>query len=637
MNIQKLRVVPALLEAKEKAIFATNAGFQSSNILSYTCMSSSDSDITFNSLENSEQRVVSRNIFLRVQFLVRYTGDAGIGNVLYRPGTDAPRELALWNVFQTVTMNLNGTAISIPMGETIQPLSRYQHRDHFDSMFSGTCPMPDQYQQYDDWVQYGGGNALADYSNGAGISIEPRGGHSGITVLTNTQFLSEVVVELYAPIPISPLAWASGKYDERGFSSLQQLGFVFNFYPGFVNRLMSRDSSNSTVLTSAIATIADPRLTKPSIDIKSSLPQQIDMLPPNLVYDYSNVFTVTSGSILAPANSSFDFFSQNVRLQAIPDKMYFWLSPSQNSKSIYLPDTYARIDSLNIQLDGSNSMLSQINRHSLYHMFRKNGLQQTYTQSQKFQGSIGCVEFASDLSMQPGRLTSSIGSFNFQLTGTARNLSLSRPQDYVLTMCFITNGLFEIIRGESSRTHLAIIGEEDSRNLMSMKSIIQAPRELYGSSFLSSANENARKVVQFGKKAYTKAKEIYNNPLAQQALSLAKKVAPLALPLIGLGDEDEEEYARPSKQLAIAPKLTKTFLIKAIEQELQERRPGLIKHSKGDLETYYKEIVRQKLTQEKKKAPPKKGKGLVASGLVGSASMSTDKQQAQLLKNLLMK
>src|SRR5579872_31243 len=197
--LQTVKTLIPVSKINERKDYSILKGSSETSWKAITTQSYSNSSIQFSAPPPSPGILVSRKVWLNVQFLLNFVGTSGAGGgVLRGPlfGTgdprDAPRAYPLSSVISTLTAKLNNTDVSINLSDVIQPLLRY-HND-IDPMhnydYSLTPAMMDQFQEYGQNpgtaldASASNRNPLAYY--GTNAYEFARGGFAGMIVNSNT-------------------------------------------------------------------------------------------------------------------------------------------------------------------------------------------------------------------------------------------------------------------------------------------------------------------------------------------------------------------------------------------------------------------------------------------------------------------
>lgn len=147
----------------------------------------SATQISYANFINQKNNVIyDGRILQRHQMQFTFTGTS-TGPLLLIGSADAPRAFPFANAVGTgtIAININGTQFNEQMDVFQQLMYLGDYRQARKGLLSTTPCMPDQFQNYGDWITFGAArNPLA--LHGDNPYDEPRGGFPGITVVSNT-------------------------------------------------------------------------------------------------------------------------------------------------------------------------------------------------------------------------------------------------------------------------------------------------------------------------------------------------------------------------------------------------------------------------------------------------------------------
>ena len=110
--IKLMNVIDPRLEclefAQKEMEWGVFKGCEGQNTVEQQANSYSTSAVSFNFNTQSENVIISRNIYARVQFLMTFTGTAPIGQPLLNSESDAPRCLPLASITNSLKVTING-------------------------------------------------------------------------------------------------------------------------------------------------------------------------------------------------------------------------------------------------------------------------------------------------------------------------------------------------------------------------------------------------------------------------------------------------------------------------------------------------------------------------------------------------
>jgi hypothetical protein len=305
--------------------------------------------------------------------------------------------------------------------------------------------MPDLYQNLSDWTlppPIGGDakNALAGYGNNS--VQDPRGGFSGINVVSMSHTASTVRLLLTEPIFMSSFLFGHG--EASGLCNVQNMQFVFAL-SNLNNVIWSHAASGNTI--SSIST----NILSASLMLNFVTPDPAQyVIPYSISYPYYEVIQYpTIQSIATPAQASATAVMSSVTLRSIPRRMFVYLrqqTSDWSSTSDISQDVFARIT--NIRVTWANEdYLASASEYQLYQMSVKNGLNLSFNQWQDFVGSPLCVSFGDDLPCGSLEAPGKGGSFQLGLQVQYQNPNLSNAVHYDLKVVVVSEGTATCIGG----------------------------------------------------------------------------------------------------------------------------------------------------------------------------------------------
>lgn len=436
------------------------------NVTKYPASSQSATNIQFNNINPpSADTIVDRKVMVKAAFRLRFTGTNvpntefllqtsnidGTGELV--GGVDALRAFPLSQIMQSITLKINNQTYTQNINQYLEAVMRYSNnRDVGEQDWSMTPTEQDQYKQYSDFVQYGSArNVLGNYGESAYYT--PRGGFSGlfVTAQTASTGLGSVVTatvdfEVTEPIFISPLAF--GKRSHRGFVGVKTMAITMNLDANYANFVWSHDETSSGKIISNIeldyGTTSPGFASRPEI-MFTYLTSRLDQeMPLSNIYPYHQIndYTTENSGSIAPGASQ-QVTVNNIQLDSVPKRLYVFLSKRPADKTYNDTDTYARIKDFNLTFGNKSGLLTDANEQQLYLMSVRNGLKSSWTQWSKHVGSVLCIDFARDVSLDPRNVVGRSGSYQLQYKLTVENVSAS-DEIYEIHTVVVNDGYIDI-------------------------------------------------------------------------------------------------------------------------------------------------------------------------------------------------
>ena len=395
------------------------------------------SNVSF-SIRTTQEQIIDRRIFIRYYVTLAFTGT---GNPLLQIGTnDALRSFPMTTSMLNCTVNIGNQSFSEQVRDYIQALARFVDPDMANYGMGSFPNMPDQYQQYVDWVTYGSGrNPLALY--GENSAQENRGGFA-LESITNGNGTATLNVVITEPLFISPLNWSVE--DVPGICGVENIDIQmqFDLANGGLSRLWSHASSGNT-LTAITATFYQP----PEC-LYTQLVANPKTMPffQNKIYEYpySNIDTsLQSSSTAVASGATATIQSSQTTLSGIPEKVYIYAKRINSDQTYLTSDTFASIENINITYNTQAGILARATKQDLYDISVRNGLKMAYNQFTNYCGSVVCLQFGSDIPLNDNDCPGSSSSYQFNVSAQIKNTS-SASVNYVLYVVFQYAGVMSI-------------------------------------------------------------------------------------------------------------------------------------------------------------------------------------------------
>jgi hypothetical protein len=404
----------------------------------YKCVSASTSAISFNTLVPSRDTVVSSKVYMNIPLQVTITLPAG---VLTAPSVISDvtgfRFAPIVTSCNSIQLELNGKAVSSNTYRYYPALMRYCNSN--DEMLNDFSCMPTFMDYYGSY--YDPDNIAADPSLGGlygtlkdplGIDGDadsfhptPRRGYlsniSNITVNTATQFTFSCTLQEI--LPISPLFW--GHREVKGLVGLDTLGVTLQLRNN-LSRIISSTIFNNVVGANNLTVAIDqPTLVQSWLEFVYIKPRANVILPRTIHYPYNNIKDYQSqGSTLALGATATDSFN-NIQLTGVPKRVYIFAKRREQDETYATTDTFARIESISLDLGTRSGLLAECSPQVLYRMAVKNGYRGSWDAWYKHSGSVMCIDFGSDVSLDlldaPGALKQLQMSFRLRYTNIQSN------------------------------------------------------------------------------------------------------------------------------------------------------------------------------------------------------------------------
>jgi hypothetical protein len=506
-------------ELHQGASAITYRSFPSSNL--------SSSSVIFNNCNPpSAETYTSRTVFVQVQYQITFTGTCVSGNLLDGWGYDvAPRALPVNNSFKSLTVSINCSNFTQDQNDCVLPVMSRVKYAWLRSFLSETPTSLDNCQLYSEGVG-SNANTLASVQNGQPGQVPARGGFQGVTVQSNTPTSAVILLTATEPLMISPLAYSDEQDHLPAFYNVNTFQAQATFDAQLADRLISISNTASSTFSNVVAV---PTYSNIYFAYYSSMLIQAPPVAP--VYPWHPVQRyIQAGNALA-SGASTSMSLNNIQLDSIPARMYLILKPTRSSYNIRQTDTYARINSVNISFGNRSALLANCDPYQLFHISKSCGVDMDFdnwygsTNSNKPRnwsgtGSILAINPMKDLGLDDLATNGTSQTIQVQFQVNYTNLQPSATVAYDAYLYVVSDGLITIPGAGVCLQQQSITSQADLLNApMVMRNPDKYGSAMSGGSFWSSITDFFRAPPQWAKDAF----------------SIAKQVAPIVAPFVGLG------------------------------------------------------------------------------------------------------
>jgi hypothetical protein len=462
-DFRKVFVADDRLLATDSLDYAVIKGGQNVTQQTYSAISASSSQLSFNIQLPSESTILSRYVLLKCNITLSGSGVIQSGQTTtFDYGANAA--LGPWplhSLFSTMQCTLNNNTTAYNMQDI---LPAFIAGSDADRMLTGDMQSPifrDMYRSYAD-AALTMNNPLGSYANVTCDSqFKPRGAfaysnlsNGGSGVSGDTKAFT-ATFELVEPLLITPFLMKSDpKYNGMGIHGVQTYNLVCNV--GSLNRVF-RAANPSLSVQSVVFNSAQLLLTYLTPPIAPGL-----ALPARNVVPYIDYPRYITSFAPVASGSSGTAVSQSLQLNVIPDKLIFFIRKRLGDMSCSDTDSYYPITGVSLNWNNKAGLLSTATNHELFVMSREAGNCQTWDEwrgsailnsggvpaSVQTPGSICMLEFGRHIALDSEYAPGSLGSFNIQL-----NVSYTAPvtlSNAELVMITVNSGITVFERGTTS-------------------------------------------------------------------------------------------------------------------------------------------------------------------------------------------
>jgi hypothetical protein len=509
-------------------------GCVSESITEVQSSSQSSSTWTFPYVAPSRQAVLKKRFRIGAHATIRLQKSAGPTNLLQENG-DALRAFALSSLFETVKCDVGNTTVNVQLNQIVHPLSRIAMDYHNRQMVNNGVPSClDKSQAYEMLV----GDALNPLQQWGTCSREGEDGRGAWNYdIAFTAPTTDVTIEtdLMEEILLSPFIFCNE--DHAGLVGLDRIQFTISLSSN-KQRIWSgtgkKQNVNDTDVTVTV-TLSNPKLYVSSLILPNEMLSTIPKMYTNK-YNEIEYIPYNTRSNFTGVGSQLQITTDQMQLKGVPNKLIAFVRKPLDLCSYNDPDTYARIDDINIKFGGVSGVLSTLNTYDLYQMSRKNGLQNSLqdwrgefseflgdgTKNIKNYGigSVLVLEFGTDIPLMDG--CAGMGgnrqfSITINCTNLKKNVAAGNPQSAAFVpyapevgLCFVYEGLFTIDTENSHvTTEIGIVSKSDYDNARPVDAVSYYDiKEIVGGNFLSSFKNILGKYVRPALSVANKANEM---------------------------------------------------------------------------------------------------------------------------------
>lgn len=535
-----------------KKIFAVFKGGNEITYQSFDAVSVSQNSIKFNNINPPlSDTVVDRDhVLLEITYQIDFTGNAPAGIALLQSGYDSLRSYPNARMTESIKTHINSTTLTMDTRKVIDPILRYHNdcnsREYFYSL---TPSQVDQSQSYDDLIGTIR-NPLSYYGDSPDCSVEGRGSFSYNSYTNNisTGILNDTTAQINVtvtePLFLSPFGFKNNIYKSMGLVGIETLTMTLNLlsekyliwcHSNAGGVTITDDNINVQILG---ARLYFKYITPPlSFNIPRIIPynfQTLDFLPSS-----PNIAPIPPGGLLNK------YRINPINLGVIPRRMYIYVSRRDDEKTSSSTDTFFSIEDISVFLGNSAANLGNASKKQLYDISRKNGCNMSYNQwsggpTSFFNGSslkdistVGSVlalDFGEDIPL-PGDLAPSvIDRLTFYFTISAKNIHPTESITPDVNIVAVYEGIFTVGNSKSFEQ----IGYLNRNDVIISNS---APRIRYNRIKRMNGYGNFfEDVSHFFKETVPRTARKFANFAKKDLLPIAKQIAPLVLPLLGLGE-----------------------------------------------------------------------------------------------------
>jgi len=488
-DFRKVLVLDDRLRVKSDVDFAVFKGASSKVESTFTAISASQNQITFNIQVPSELTIMDREFILDADLSFNVSGVVPIGQrVLDYGNGHAFAPFPLQSLFSTSTATINNNSVSQNTSDVLAAINRFHDRRYL-ARYNGATPTAyDTYQNYSDAVN-SNNNPNGSYSNTSDNDLMPRGAFA-LTYYDNPVSVSDTVptvagigIKVREPLLLSPFLYCDPEKENQGFYGIQNLNFLFNIGQQNVQRVI-RGINPYTGTNASSFTITPVDFTQNRFRMLINMltaPNSVLLPPRNVVpyYELPRYVSAISASGVQP-DAQATISSPSIQLNQIPDKLIIFVRKLDNNRGVGDSDCFLPINNISINFNNVSGLLSSSDAHDLWKMSVKSGSNLSWLefsgQANKYNpaalsvsnkintsGSMLILDFAREIALSEEYYApSSLGQFllQFNLGITNNTLTPIGGNTHELVIITMNSGVFVCERGTSS-TFTALLTKQD--------------------------------------------------------------------------------------------------------------------------------------------------------------------------------
>lgn len=548
--IKSVAVLEDRVDINAEKEFAILKGGSVYTYKSWTTTSYSNSGAQFSTPAPNARILIDKKVYMKIQWLLTFTGNAGAGNVLLNYGKDAPRAFPTSQVIETLTCTINNTTLAINLRDCLPIFLYYDNGQDIKDYYT-TPTMVDRYANYGDAFN----SVSSPFQGYESAKVELPRGAFNYTIVQNQQMQAQVAMTIIEPILLPP--WLFQKIEEENaLAGVVTMDWNVTFSSGNdIGRLWSRAlqgpgiAAGLDTVTSITALIS----AAPSMEFCYITPPLTMPIKNQYVYPYReyNRYISTSMNSLPlqgveiPATAT-----NNIQLKSIPKKLYvFARMTKQNLPGGVLPpwsrsDAFLPITGISIDFNNVSGILSSATQEQLFYISKKNGytgnwmewsgalVQQTNNFAQGpvpavggslayLGGSILCLEMGSDIGLVDDQSAGLTGNYNmymqlrFGVSPFAVPVGVTIPYDiYVIAE---NEGTFSLVSGHAV-TQTSVIDKKEILDAKESNVTYEQMEKAQGSSMVRSSKMGGN-VMEQVKPAKSGGKMISRSDLKKKLMS----------------------------------------------------------------------------------------------------------------------
>jgi len=520
--------------------FAVLKGAQSKNEVQFIAQSAGPNNINFSCLIPSLTTLIDRHVLIKSTFQITLSGnveyedeylvDTGLQNVCLS-------NFPFSNLINTCQVQLNNTTLNTNYQDVLDLMLRQQEQKDLDKYGDMT---PTQFDTYGDVNFAGSLSVFNGIDNANDYPNLPRGAFLSIDDVVNTASTSNggistsvLTISVTEPLMVSPFIFGDTLDGEN--SALSGVS-VIN-----INMNLNANCARAIRFTNSGATNVTATLTSVSQGATQALftflnPKPSQMIPLTNVLPYYELpcYKTQRSTQTVALKSTFNVTSTIVSPNCVPDKLFLFVRKVPSERTVSDMEYYYSITNVNITWNTQSGILANASLEQLYQMSKRAGMKIPFLQyvgraydktlegNAPLNGGILALDFSTMIPLiEDYNACSSLGSFNFGVTVTCINNSLSTTIPNVeLNVVFMNSGLISTTSG-TTNTFIGILNRQEVLSVSQEESVSDNEhKRLVGGSWLSSLKSALPAIKKIGVALGKKVLDKSTHPVAQVASSI---------------------------------------------------------------------------------------------------------------------
>lgn len=429
MSIKVLKVREPRMDIEADRTYVAMMGGSHVTTKAYGSSTANNSQVTWSVTTPSVRVGMDRRIDVEFRFSVTCKTALGVPcklNANFEKILNAgPRQYPMHSIIEVMNCRLNDQAFSYEPAKLIHAMMRYGNTVEDRQNFTGSTPhKPDISPNYElVSANVGNRNPFISYYNSG--EEDSRAMNFWATKDAKNETINFII---YETLMVSPFYW--GKNDYQCLFGIQN--FDVSFTLTNVKRLLSGSNTGWVGPVDGGGAFIDGVIDSLDVQIQGEQAQKLHLtfitpqpdqeIPRLLHYPFYQVkrFSQNLDRIISGGNLNSAEFN-NITLHEIPKRMYIFAKQIPNNV-VNEADFFMAIDKVVINFDNQDGRLSTMDGFDLWKLSAKNGLKMSYLNYSKVMGSVLCIEFGTDLNLNPLLCAGVRGNFQFSATISLRDI-----------------------------------------------------------------------------------------------------------------------------------------------------------------------------------------------------------------------